>query len=93
MYIGETKRQINERFGEHHRSILNHHQHGDPAPVSLHFNTVFNQSGHSINHVFLIFLELIRSDRDAVRQGLEAHLIHKGKPLSTLGVNRRDEVR
>ena len=62
-------------------------------PVSLHFNAVFNQSGHSINDVCLIFLELIRSDRDPVRKSLEAHLIHKGKTLSPLGVNRRNEAR
>ena len=37
-YIGETKRQLNERFGEHRRSFLNHQQHSDPTPVSLHFN-------------------------------------------------------
>ena len=37
-YIGETKRQLNGRFGEHRRSILNHHQLSNPTPVSLHFN-------------------------------------------------------
>ena len=49
-YIGETKRQLNERFGEHRRSILNHHQLSNPTTVSLHFN----QPGHSINDVHLI---------------------------------------
>ncbi|CAH3127779.1 unnamed protein product, partial [Porites lobata] len=43
-YIGETKRQLNERFGEHHRSMLNLQQLSDPTPVSLRFN----QAGHSI---------------------------------------------
>ena len=56
-YIGETKRKLNERFGEHRRSILNHHQLLNPTPVSLHFN----QPGHSINDVQLIPLELIRN--------------------------------
>ena len=37
-YIGETKRQLNERFGEHRRSILNHHHLINPTPVSTHFN-------------------------------------------------------
>ena len=37
-YIGETKRQLNERFGKHRRSIMNHQQLSDPTPVSLHFN-------------------------------------------------------
>ena len=77
-YIGETKRQLNERFGEHRRSILNHQQLNDPTPVSLHFN----QAGHSINNVMLIPLELMRSNRDVVRKAREAHLIHKGNKLS-----------
>ena len=66
--IGETKRQLNERFGKHRRSILNHQQLSDPTPVSLHFN----QAGHSINDVILIPLELIRSNRDAVRRALNS---------------------
>ena len=82
-YIGETKRQVNERFGEHCRSILNHQQLSDPTPVSLHFN----QAGHSINNVTLIPLELTRSNRDAVRKAREAHLILKGNTLSPLGIN------
>ena len=36
--IGETKRQLNERFGEHRRSILNHQQLSITTPVLLHFN-------------------------------------------------------
>ena len=63
-YIGETKRQLNERFGEHHRSMLNLQQLSDPTPVSLRFN----QAGHSINDVTLIPLELIHSNRDAVKK-------------------------
>ncbi|CAH3178791.1 unnamed protein product, partial [Porites lobata] len=44
-YVGETKRQLNERFGtEHRQSILTHQQLSDPTPVSLHFN----QAGRSI---------------------------------------------
>ena len=87
-YIGETKRQLNERFGEHRRSFLNHQQLNDPTLVSLHFN----QAGHSINDVILIPLELIHSNRDAVRKAPEAHLIHKGNTLSLLAINRRDKA-
>ena len=87
-YIAETKRQLNERFGEHCRSFLNHQQLNDPTPVSLHFN----QAGHSINDVILIPLELIHSNRDAVRKAPEAHLIHKGNTLSPLAINRRDKA-
>ena len=88
-YIWETKRQLNERFGEHHRSTFNHQQLSDPTPVFL---LHFNQPGHSINDVTLIPLELIRSNRDAVRKAREAHLIHKGNTLSPLGISRRDEA-
>ena len=31
-YIEETRRQLNERFGEHRRSILRHHQLLEPTP-------------------------------------------------------------
>ena len=58
-YIGETKRQLCERFGEHRLSILNHQQLSTTTPVSLHFN----QAGHSINDVRLIPIELIHSKR------------------------------
>ena len=50
----------------------------DPTPVSLHCN----QAGHSIDDVILIPLELMRSNRDAVRRAREAHLIHKGNTIS-----------
>ena len=91
-YIGESKRQLNERFGEHRRStgsILNHQQLSITTPVSLHFN----QAGHSINDVHLIPIELIRSKRDSVRKAREAHLINKAKTLHPFGINRRDETR
>ena len=88
-YIGETKRQLNERFGEHRRSILNHHQLSNPTPVSaLHFN----QPGHSVNDVHFIPLELMRSTRDSVRKAREAHLINKAKTLHPLHINRHDEA-
>ena len=67
-YIGETKRQLNERFGEHGRS---NQQLSTTTPVSQHFN----QAGHSINDVLIILIELIRSKRDSVRKPREAHLI------------------
>ena len=86
-YIGETKRQLHERFGEHRRSIQNHHQLTKPTPVSAHFN----QPGHSINHLLLTPLELIHSKRDSVRKAREAHLINKATTLEPLGINRRDE--
>ena len=88
-YIGETKRQLSERFGEHRRSILNHRQLTTTTPVSLHFN----QAGHSINDVRLIPIELIHSKRDSVRKAREAHVIDKAKTLHPFGINKRDEAR
>ena len=56
------------------------------TPVSLHFN----QAGHSFNDVILILLEIMRSNRDAVRKAREAHLIHKGNTLSPLALGLTD---
>ena len=87
-YIGETKRQLHERFGDR-RSIQNHHQLIKPTPVSTHFN----QPGHSIHHLLLTPLELIHdnSTRDSEQNACEAHLINKAMTLELLGINRCDE--
>jgi len=87
-YIGETKRQLNERFGEHRRSILNPNQLINPTPISEYFN----QPGHSIKDVLLVPLELIHNNRDSVRKAREAHLIDKAMTLEPRGINRRDEL-
>ena len=62
--IRETKRQLNERFGEQRRSILNHQQLSTTAPVSL---------GSSLHYMYvrLIPIELICSKRDSVRKARE----------------------
>ena len=70
-YIGETKRHLHERFGEHRRSVQNHQQLASPTPVSEHFNL----PGHSVNDIRLIPLELTHTNRDSVRKAREAHLI------------------
>ena len=84
-YIGETKRQLNERFGEHRRSILNHQQLSTTTPVSLHFN----QAG--VNDVRLILIER------ETRKAREAYLINKAKTSHPFGIDtgidRRDEAR
>ena len=86
-YIGETKRQLSERFGEHRRLIVNHHQLTNPTPVAEHFN----EPGHSINGILLIPLELIHSNRDSVRKARKGHLIFTANTLEPSGINRRDE--
>lgn len=87
-YIGETKRRLNERFGEHRRSIANPELLKTPTPVSEHFNL----PGHSLNDVLLTPIELIKSKRDSVRKAREAHLIDKAGTLEPFGINKRDEV-
>ena len=43
-------------------------------------------------HLELIPLELINSNRDAIRKAREAFLIYKAKTLEPSGMNRRDEI-
>ena len=86
-YIGETKRHLHQRFGEHRRSILNYEHFPNPTPVSEHFN----QADHSISDVLLIPLKLIRSNRDSVRKAREVQLIDKAMTWEPHGINRRDE--
>ena len=83
-YIGETKRHLHQRFGEHRRSILSF----GPTSVSEHFNS----ADHCINDVRLIPLEVISSNLDCVRKAREAHLIEKAMTLEPHGINRRDEL-
>ena len=83
-YIGETKRHLHQRFGEHRRSILNF----GTTSVSEHFK----QADHSINDVRLIPLEVISSNLDSVRKVREARLIERAMTLEPHGINRRDEL-
>ena len=55
-------------------------------------NKLVRSASVQCNDVDLIPLELIRSNRDAVRKAREAHIIHKGNTLSPPGINRRDEA-
>ena len=89
-YIGETKRRI-DRFGEHQRVVEKAFAQRDidqPTTVSDHFTL----PGHSLNNLGLIPLELINTNRDAIRKAREAFLIYKGKTLEPSGINRRDEI-
>ena len=73
---------VHERFGENRRSIQNHNQLIKPTPVS----TLFNQPGHSIDHLLLTQLELIHNKCDSVQKVREAHLINKAMTLEPLGI-------
>ena len=90
-YIGETKRHLSNRFGEHRRAIkkaIAKQQNDQPTAVADHFTL----PGHCMDNVELIPLELITSNRDAIRKAREAFLISKGKTLEPFGLNRRDEI-
>ena len=91
LYIGETKRHLIDRFGEHRRAIekaLKQRHIDQPTAVSDHFSL----PGHSINNIELIPLELINSNRDGIHKARKAFLISKGKTLEPYGMNRRDET-
>ena len=76
---------------EHRRAVekaITQRDIDQPTAVSDHFNL----PGHSLNNLELIPLELINSNRDAIRKAREAFLIYKGKTLEPSGMNRRDEI-
>ena len=90
-YIGETKRQLSDRFGEQRRPIekvKNPHHFNHPTAVSDHFSL----PDHSIKDIELIPFELINSDRGGIRKAREGFLIFKGKTLEPYGMYRRDEI-
>ena len=90
-YIRETKHRLCNRFGEHRRAVekaITQRDIDEPTTVSDHFTL----PGHSLNNLELILLEVIDSNRDAIRKAREAFLIYKGKTLEPSEMNRRDEI-
>ena len=89
-YIGETKRQLKERFNEHRRPVDKQviPNNSKLTAVSEHFLS----PNHSASDIQLIPFELIKSNCHDVRKAREAHLIHKGQTLEPKGLNRRDET-
>ena len=77
-YIGETKRRFKDRFNDHRRPILNPSDSYIQTAVSEHFLS----NSHSVSHMPLIPIEILRYERDCLRKASEAHLIHKPKPSS-----------
>ena len=59
-----------------------------PTAVLDHFTL----SAHSLDNIELVPLELITSNRDAIRKEREAFLMSKGKTLEPFGLNRRNEI-
>ena len=82
-YIGQTKRALSDRFGEHRRAIQN--QTTDAVPQH------FNQKGHKLTDIELIPLELINSKRESIRRARESFYIDKAKTMQPHGINREDD--
>ena len=80
---GKQKRRRSDRFGEHRRAVEKAITQRDIAQptVSDHFTL----PGHSLNNLELIPLELINSNRDAIRKAREEFLTYKGKTLELSG--------
>ena len=68
-YIGETKRQLSDRFGEHRHYIEK------ARNTSYSRSDHFSLPDHSIKDIEHIPLELIYSDRDRIRKACEGFLI------------------
>ena len=83
-YIGETKRRLKDRFNEQRRPIINTSSY-NPTAVSRHFIT----GNHTVNHMLLIPLEKLYTNRHSVRKAREAFLIHRGNTLEPAGLNRK----
>ena len=82
-HIGQTKRALRDRFGEHRRAIQN--KTTDVVPQH------FNQKGHKLTDIELIPLELINSKRESIRRARESFYIDKAKTMQLHGVNREDD--
>ena len=86
-YLGETKRHLSDRFGEHRRAIEKAvaKQHiGQPTAVSDHFTL----PAHSMDNIELVPLELITSTRDVIRKVRVASM--NSKTLEPFGLKRNE---
>ena len=78
LYIGETSRQLNARFGKHLRNmekkvhLQDAHKDDPDSTVSLHFNS----TGHIIDDMKITGLSFASSD-SIKRKTLEKHIIFK----------------
>ena len=86
-YIVETIRTLRKRLAEHTQATNNPSHANAEAAVPSHFTT----PGHSSSDMILTPLEILPTKDTSRRKAREAYLIHKGKTLSPLGLNRRNE--
>ena len=89
-YIGETSRQINNRFGEHMRNVRNKihlkedHENDPDSNISRHFNS----ANHSTADMSI--LGLLYAPQDSTkRKTLEKRLIFSLKTLYPNGLNKQ----
>ena len=89
-YIGETSRQINNRFGEHMRNVRNKiylkedHENDPDSNISRHFNS----ANHSTADMSILGL-LYASQDSTKRKTLEKRLIFSLKTLYPNGLNKQ----
>ena len=90
LYIGETSRQINNRFGEHMRNVrhkihLNEQHENDPdSNISKHFNL----PNHSTDDMIILGLLFAPTD-STKRKTLEKRIIFKLGTLFPAGLNKQ----
>ena len=90
LYIGETSRQLNARFGEHLRNVekkihLQVARKDDPdSTLSLHYNS----TGHTINGMTITGLSFTSTD-SIKRKTQEKRLIFKLGTLIPAGLNKQ----
>ena len=83
-YVGQTKRELKIRVGEHLYNIKKHHD----TPVAVHFNS----TNHSAENLRCEILEAIKGDPEDSTQRLsrETHWIHQLQTLHPNGMNVKD---
>ena len=90
LYIGETCRQLNTRFGEHLRSVEEkkhlspEHQNDDDINVAIHFNL----PNHSIDDMIISAL-LYAPAKKLPRKTLEKKIIFKLGTITPSGLNKQ----
>lgn len=90
LYIGETCRQLNNRFGEHLRNVENktHEKEQKIEHADTNVSRHFNSEGHSTGD--MVVLGLLFADQDnRKRKTLEKRLIFKLGTLIPNGLNKR----
>ena len=83
-YVGQTKRELKVRIGEHLYNIKKHHD----TPVAQHFN----HTNHSADNLRCEIIEALKTDPEDSdsRLSRETHWIHQLQTLHPNGMNVRD---